>query len=117
MKFLRVAPLFILMLLATNAFAQTDREKTLAESRTINSESAQTQPAQANPLSGFTKLVYGYVKGMLLHSAEKMPEENYNFRPTIFVRSFGQMIGHVADSQYHFCSTALGEKDPAPKID
>ena len=46
-----------------------------------------------------------------------MHEENYNFRPTDAVRSFGQVVGHVADSQYMFCSIVLGEKNPAPNIE
>ena len=46
-----------------------------------------------------------------------MPEENYNFKPTDAVRSFGQIVGHVADAQYIFCSIVLGEKNPAPKIE
>jgi uncharacterized damage-inducible protein DinB len=72
---------------------------------------------QNNPLSAFNKGVYGGAKNILLRSAEKMPEENYSFRPTDAVRSFGQIIGHVADAQYMFCSIALGEKNPAPKIE
>jgi uncharacterized damage-inducible protein DinB len=72
---------------------------------------------QDNPVGTFTKLGYGYVKNTLLRSAEKMPEENYNFRPVFIVRSFGQLIGHVADSQYFFCSKVLDEKSPAPNID
>lgn len=73
--------------------------------------------AQDNPLSAFNKRAYGQVKVWLLGSAEKMPEENYNFKPTDAVRSFGQVVGHVADAQYLFCSVALGEKNPAPKIE
>jgi uncharacterized damage-inducible protein DinB len=73
--------------------------------------------AQDNPLGGFDKTAYGQLKVWLLRSAEKMPEENYNFKPTETVRSFGQVIGHVADAQYLFCSVALGEKNPAPKIE
>jgi uncharacterized damage-inducible protein DinB len=57
------------------------------------------------------------VKAILLRSAEKMPEENYNFKPTDAVRSFGQIVGHVADSQYTFCSRVLGEKRPGLKIE
>ncbi len=72
---------------------------------------------QENPLSGFNKFAYGQVKNILLRSAEKMPEENYSFKPTDTVRSFGQIIGHVADSQYLFCSAVAGEKNPAPKIE
>ena len=73
--------------------------------------------AQDNPLSAYNKHVYGGVKNVLLRSAEKVPEENYNFRPTDAVRSYGQILGHVADAQYLFCSIALGEKNPAPKIE
>jgi uncharacterized damage-inducible protein DinB len=54
---------------------------------------------------------------ILLRSAEKVPEDNYNFKPTDAVRSFGQIVGHVADAQYMFCSIARGEKNPAPKIE
>jgi uncharacterized damage-inducible protein DinB len=73
--------------------------------------------AQANPLSAFNKVVYGGVKNILLRTAEKVPEENYNFKPTDAVRRFGQIVGHVADAQYIFCSIVLGEKNPAPKIE
>ena len=41
-----------------------------------------------------------------------MPEENYAFKPVDTVRSFGQIIGHLADAQYLFCATASGEKPP-----
>jgi len=71
----------------------------------------------ANPLSAHTKGVYRGMKTVLLRSAEKMPEENFSFKPTDSVRSFGQIVGHVADSQYTFCSTVLGEKRPALKIE
>jgi len=54
---------------------------------------------------------------ILLGSAEKMPEENYGFKPTDSVGSYGQILGHVADAQYLLCSIALGEKNPAPQIE
>ncbi len=73
--------------------------------------------AQENPLSTFNKGAYGKVKEILLRSAEKVPEKDYNFKPTSGVRSFGQILGHLADSQYTFCSIVLGEKNPAPKIE
>lgn len=73
--------------------------------------------SQENPISAFTKRIYGFQKDILLRSAEKMPEENYSFRPTESVRTYGQIVGHVADAQYLFCSSALGEKSPEPKIE
>jgi uncharacterized damage-inducible protein DinB len=73
--------------------------------------------AQDNPMSAFNKGAYGPVKNILLRTAEKMPEENYGFKPTDTIRAFGQVVGHVADAQYLFCSIVLGEKNPAPKIE
>jgi uncharacterized damage-inducible protein DinB len=105
-KHLGIAPLFVLILLATSASAQSDAQKAFEKLKTTDS-----------PLSAFPKLAYGtFMKTTLLRSAEKMPEEYYNFRPAWVVRSFGQVIGHVADSQYYFCSGVLGDKNPAPNI-
>jgi len=73
--------------------------------------------SQDNSLSTFNRTAYGAVKNILLRSAEKMPEENYSFKPTDAVRSYGQIIGHVADAQYMFCSVELGEKNPDLKIE
>ncbi|HVM76464.1 MAG TPA: DinB family protein [Candidatus Saccharimonadales bacterium] len=77
---------------------------------------ASTQP-NPNPLSTWNKAAYSRVKDILLRSAEKMPEENYSFKPVDTVRSYGQIVGHAADAQYLFCSIALGEQNPAPKIE
>jgi uncharacterized damage-inducible protein DinB len=71
----------------------------------------------SDPLSTGNKGTYNMVKNNLVKAAEKMPEENYAFKPAPEVRSFGQIVGHVADAQYLFCSAALGEKNPAPGIE
>ena len=71
----------------------------------------------ANPLSTWNKFAYFRVKDVLRRAAEKMPEENYSFKPVDTVRSYGQIVGHVADAQYLFCSIALGEKNPALDIE
>src|SRR5262249_37424611 len=67
--------------------------------------------------STWNKKAYGTQKKVLVGFAEKMPEENYNFKPTDTVRSYGQIIGHIAESQYFMCSIVLGEKNPALKIE
>ena len=53
---------------------------------------------------------YNEVKNHILQSAAKMPEENYGFKPAARVRTFGQMLGHIAEEQFLFCSTAKGEQ-------
>jgi len=72
---------------------------------------------QNNPLSTHNKFGYEMMKIILLRSAEKMAEENYSFKPTDAVRSYGQIVGHIADSQYGFCSVILGEKAPAQRVE
>ena len=53
----------------------------------------------------------------VVRAAEKMPEENYSFKPTPEVRSFGQLIGHEADANYMFCALATGETNPSKGIE
>ena len=66
--------------------------------------------SQDNPLSSFDRLAHAHVQRIVLSSAEKVPEDKYPYRPTDSVRSFAQLLGHIADSQYLFCSMALQEK-------
>ena len=79
--------------------------------------SAQGSAAAQNSIAAGQKMLHSMIKPNVIRSAEKMPEENYAFKPTPEVRSFGQLIGHVADSQYLFCSAASGKPNPAPGIE
>jgi uncharacterized damage-inducible protein DinB len=68
----------------------------------------------ANPLSDDVRRAYTEVRDNILRSAEKMPAENYDFRPAPRVRTFGQLIGHVAQEQYlFFCGPVKGEQKAA----
>lgn len=79
---------------------------------------AQETPAgPANPITSSEKGFYGLVSGEVISAAEQMPEENYSFKPTPDVRSFGQLVGHLADAQYYFCSLASGEPNPAKGVE
>jgi uncharacterized damage-inducible protein DinB len=106
MKYPRIALSVVLILLITAVLARPQAQKAVEKPKD-----------QENPLSAYNKVIYAGVKGILLRSAEKMPEESYSFRPTDAVRSYGQIVGHVADAQYLFCSLVLGEKNPSPKIE
>ena len=62
-------------------------------------------PQNANPMIAELKQMYTTVKNNHLKMAEKMPEEHYGFKATADIRSFGQLVGHVADSQARTCSS------------
>jgi uncharacterized damage-inducible protein DinB len=57
------------------------------------------------------------VKRNVAASAAAMPEANYAYKPTPDVRSFGELIGHLANEHYLLCSPAKGEKNPKEAVD
>lgn len=80
-------------------------------------QDAPAAAAAKNPITDANKSLYKGAQQILLRTAENMPEEHYGFKPVETVRTFGQIVGHIADSQYIFCSTILGEKNPGLKIE
>jgi hypothetical protein len=64
----------------------------------------------ATPHIAESKQNYTGVKNNLQKMAEQMPEENYGFKATPDVRTFGQLVAHVADTQARLCSMASGEQ-------
>jgi uncharacterized damage-inducible protein DinB len=69
-------------------------------------------PPTANPVSHAIKNGWNSAKQNIAGSAKVMPEDKYSFRPVASVRSFGEIIAHVAGANYIFCSAARGEKPP-----
>ena len=116
MKFRAIASAVVLTLVSTAAFAQSGGQDSMKGSQGTSGSKVE-QAAPANPYSTFNKLAFARMKTILLGSAEKMPEESYNFKPTDAVRSYGQILGHVADAQYNFCALALGATNPGLKIE
>jgi len=72
--------------------------------------------AQATPptMSSWLRGVYTGNRNYIARAAEKMPEELYGMRPGTQpeVRTFGQLIGHLATYNYLWCSQAKGEANP-----
>ena len=94
------------------------QEKALAQAAPPSQSAPQAQTAPpANPITASEKGFYSFVSGAVVGAAQKMPEENYSFKPTPEVRTFGQLVGHVADASYMFCSQAIGEANPAKDIE
>jgi uncharacterized damage-inducible protein DinB len=76
---------------------------------------AQTPPARGsmtNPVSESLRNSWNGAKRNISESAEQMPEADYAFRPVDTVRTFGEILAHVAGANYAFCASAKGEKAP-----
>lgn len=73
--------------------------------------------AQSNPATAAAKAQFGMIAGTLAKTADKVPENLYSFKATPEVRSIGQLIGHIADSQFSMCAAAAGDKAPQSGIE
>jgi uncharacterized damage-inducible protein DinB len=63
-------------------------------------------------LAGSAKAMHAMIRRDLAEAAENMPADEYAFRPTPELRTFGQIIGHMVQSNFFFCSQVAGEKSP-----
>ncbi|HLK65871.1 MAG TPA: DinB family protein [Bryobacteraceae bacterium] len=78
---------------------------------------AVAQTPDLKTASGYPKMVQQQVTDWIEGAAAKMPEAEYAFKPDPAVRSFGQIIGHIADANYLFCSSVLKEDNPSKDIE
>ena len=64
-------------------------------------------------MAAVAKAMHATIRRDLAEAAESMPAEEYAFKPAPQSRSFGEVIGHVANANFFFCSQVKGEKSPA----
>src|SRR2546425_5012978 len=105
---------------ATNKELQKMKQLVLLASATlalsVTAASAQTQapaaaasdPGNMTRFSRAIKARYDNIKRDIVEAADAVPESEYGFKPTPQVRSFGEIIGHIADAQNFFCGVAAG---------
>ena len=68
--------------------------------------------AAPNPLTTTLSIFRSNMQDKIMKAAEMMPEPKYSYRPTKEVRSFAEIVTHVADISYFLCSNAKGEATP-----
>jgi len=56
------------------------------------------------------KSMHQVIRRNIAEAAAAMPAEEYSFKPTPQVRSFAELVGHVINANFYFCSQARGEK-------
>src|SRR5262245_47922343 len=100
-------------------FAATLAAVTLSAMPLVAQTPSAPPPAQPAPTPGalMARLAQGAwnnAKRDIVESADQMPEANYAYKPVDSVRTFGQILAHVADSNYFYCARAKGETPPSP---
>jgi len=74
----------------------------------------------ASPITDSVKGYYDNMRTWISKSAEMMAEKDYSFHPATMaaadkaeIRTFGALIGHVAQENFTFCAASVGAKQPA----
>jgi hypothetical protein len=57
-------------------------------------------------LPATAKAMHATIRRDIAEAAEAMAAEDFAFKPTPEVRSFGQLVGHVINANVFFCSQA-----------
>ena len=53
---------------------------------------------------------FAEVSGLVARAAETVPADKYSYKPVPTVRSFAQLVNHIADSYKYYCATSVGRK-------
>ncbi|MEP6904819.1 MAG: DinB family protein [Gemmatimonadales bacterium] len=86
---------------------------TVTTSQTVQAQTA----APTNSMTGSVGRNWKELSGYIARAADQIPESDYGFRPTPTVRTFAQLIGHLADGQFSICAAALNETPKAVEGD
>lgn len=71
-------------------------------------------PSAGALMSRLAQGAWANAKRDIVESADQMPEADYAFKPVDGVRTFGEILAHVADSNYFYCARSKGEAPPVP---
>jgi uncharacterized damage-inducible protein DinB len=82
----------------------------LLASPALQAQAPRATPS-ANPAVGTSRALWTQITAYITTAAEELPESTYAYRPTPEVRTFGQLIGHVAGAQYLICGAAVGDPE------
>ncbi len=64
-------------------------------------------------MAAVVKAMHATIRRNIAEAADTMPPSDYAFRATPQVRSFAQLIGHIINANFLFCSQAHGEAMPS----
>jgi uncharacterized damage-inducible protein DinB len=64
----------------------------------------------ADPLIASSHDLFTQISGLILRSADKVPENLWSFQATPEVRTIGQLFAHIADASNHICALAVDGK-------
>jgi len=95
----RLLTVLVILLVASVARAQTT--------------DAGFNEALSPSMAAVVKTMHGTIRRNIAEAAEAMPAGDYAFKATPQVRSFAELVGHIVNANFFFCSQARGEAMPS----
>jgi uncharacterized damage-inducible protein DinB len=71
---------------------------------------SETATAQAPDAKTAMRNGFNEVSAWVTKAADLVPPDKYSYRPTQSVRTFGQLVAHIADAHNWYCGNATGKK-------
>ena len=78
----------------------------LAPAAIARSQATAAQPSRADEGSQALRRSFGQVSAWVTRAAELVPADKYTYRPAPSVRTFGELIAHMADGYAYYCAAA-----------
>ena len=82
----------------------------LAHSQTTDAGFAE---ALSPSMAAVVRTMHGTIRRNIAEAAEAMPAGDYAFKATPQVRTFAELVGHLVNANFFFCSQARGEAMPS----
>ena len=67
----------------------------------------------ANPVVTSAKEIFARQSGWMMAAAEEMPADKYGYKPTADQWTYGKIVAHVAQANYHVCAMLNDATAPA----
>jgi len=77
---------------------------------------AQAQSGGDSALLGPLKQQWESIRGNVIRTAEAVPEDKYDFKPTPEVRSFRDQFVHIVEENYFFMGFVSGQRNAKPAV-
>src|ERR687887_591667 len=73
-----------------------------------NAATGTSPAAGGGDAAGAVRTGFTEVSGWVRQAADLVPADKYTYRPVDSVRTYGQLIAHIADGYNYFCARAAG---------
>ena len=74
----------------------------------------QVRPPQTFPI--YLQGQYATLKRNITGSVDMMPAEHFSFKPVPEVMSYAELLTHIVETQYGYCSTVKGATSPGASL-